>query len=125
MNEEIKLEYMHLCDYALQGKDNKVSLIGIFDFFLRTKAPSFFIATKISVNKKSKYEFLFEIKSKDDKETIFKAPEPIVVPEDASALSYNLLVSLNKIDFKNSGDYKVLVHVDGKYSIEGISFEVK
>lgn len=125
MNEDIKIEYMHLCDYASPGVDNKVNIIGIFDSFLKTTASNFFIATRISAKVKAEYKILFEIKSEDDKQTIFTAPAPIIIPESAPTLNFNLLASMNNIDFKTPGKFKVLINVNGKYFGEGLAFEVK
>ncbi len=105
MNEDIKLEYMHLCDYASQANAGKINLLGIFDNFLLTPmTPDFYIAAKISVNKKITYTVSFEIKSKIDGSKIFVDPNPIIVPENRATLNFNILKLIKNVQFKNVGD---------------------
>lgn len=105
MNEKIKLEFMHLCDYASPGLDNKLNIMGIFDFFFRPKALDFFIVTKITVKTKASYKVSFEIKSKEDSTKVFIDNNPIQIPADAPTLEYNILKQMRGVDFGGSGQF--------------------
>src|SRR3989338_3013625 len=116
MNQEIKLEYLHLCDFASPALMGKVNLLGIFDSFLapQPKGPeSFYIATKISVKTKAKYKISFEIQSnKYGRKIDIIDNKPIETLENFPQLSFNILKLMKNIDFKEFGEYKFIVLVN-------------
>jgi hypothetical protein len=129
MNKEIKLEYMHLCDFASPAESGKINLLGIFDSFLAPKAPDFYIAAKISVETKAEYKVSFEIQSKKDNSKIFIDPNPIVIPANTPILNYNILKLIKELDFKDFGEYTFTVLVNdfpiGYKQIEVKKLEIK
>ena len=112
MNQDITLEYIHLCDYASLANNGKVNLLGIFDLFLATKVTDFFIATKIRVKTKVEYKISFEIQSSKNNEKIFIDPTPITIPSTTPTLSFNILKQIKGLDFKDFGDYKLVILVN-------------
>ena len=124
MNEQIKLEYLHMCDYACQAINNKIDLIGIFDYFTALKAPDFFIAARISVPINSKYVVSFDIISKEDNKRVYADPNPITIPDNAPGLNYNILKSMKNVDFKNFGEFSIRMFVNN-LPLEDKIFTVK
>ncbi len=115
MNEDIKLEYMHLCDYAGPALNGKVNLVGIFESFFMIKESSkvqdFYVASNIKVKTKTDYKISFEIQSAKDSEKIFADKNPIII-QNAPTLNFNILKQFKDIVFKDFGVYKFIILVN-------------
>lgn len=115
MNEEIKLEYMHLCDYVCPAVNGKINFIGVFESFFMQKESSkvadFYIAFNITVKNKIDYKISIEIESIKDNEKIF-VDSPIIITKDAPTLAFNVVKQMKDITFKNFGDYKIIIKVN-------------
>ncbi len=122
--QEIKLEYAHLCDYAVGALNQKVNIMGIFDVFFTTKAPDFYVAIRISVKEKADYKISFQIKSDTDNEIIFSDNTPSMIPKTVPVLNFNILKQFKGIDFKKMGNYKLIIFVND-LPIGFMSIEVK
>ena len=117
MNEEIKLEYLHLCDYACPAFNGKINLLGVFEsFFMQkelSKMADFYVALNIKVKARIDYKISFEIQSGKDNEKIYVDKEPIMIKKDTlPVLSFNILKPIKEIVFKDFGDYKFIVLVN-------------
>ena len=115
MNEDIKLEYMHLCDYASPAINNKINIIGIFDNFIISKESmffDFFIALRLSVKNKGKYTITFDIQSSKNADKIQFENKPIEIPENLNLLNFNILKQIKNLSFRESGYYKFIVLVN-------------
>lgn len=115
MNQDITLEYMHLCDYASPAINSKINLLGIFDSFIKSaevKLFDFYIAAKINVKEKSKYQVSFEVISTKNNKKIFADPNPIQIPKNAPTLNYNIIKQIKGFNFPDFGEYefKILVN---------------
>lgn len=135
MNEDIKLEYMHLCDYAAPALNGKVNLSGIFESFFMPKESSeiadFYIAFNIKVIKKIDYKISFEIQSSKSNEKIFIDKNTLTITSNAPTLSFNILKQIKGADikFKEFGVYKFVIIVNdlpiGFNTVEVKQLEVK
>jgi len=113
MNEEIKLEYMHLCDYASPALLGKINLMGIFESIFSPKAPDFFVAVKISAKAKTEYKVSFEIQSEKDNTKIFVDENPIIIPNNNNEPNFTFIKLMKNIDFKDFGSYRILIIING------------
>ncbi|MFZ2150275.1 MAG: hypothetical protein WAV15_03910 [Minisyncoccia bacterium] len=114
MNQEIKLEYIHLCDFASPAPSGKVNLLGIFDSFLATKAPDFYVVVKIiNAEPQKEYKISFEVVSVNDNKRIYVDQNPIQIPSTNTNSTFNILQLIKNLDFLSFGTYKITALVDG------------
>lgn len=114
MKKPAKLNYIHLCDYALASERNKVSAIGIFDHIafnsLPNQHPIFYVVASVGMLKKDKqsHNLTVRISSPDGAEL---AKANVKLNTEKTQIAY-LIASLANKTFTLIGDHKVGVYVD-------------
>ena len=115
MKKPAKLNYIHLCDYALASERNKVSAIGIFDHIafssLSNKHPVFYVVASIEMCKKDKKTHDLAITMSNPDGTELARAANIKFKTEKSQIAYFIVSFVNKT-FSLIGDHKVEVYVD-------------
>lgn len=103
----LKVKYFHLCDYAFITKDNKVSLIGIFDRALVRSVPTvinpFHIVTVLGSEAAARTELETTITDPDDK-VVFKGKGPVTV---GAGKNFNFLLGIAGFRVEKPGTYTI------------------
>jgi hypothetical protein len=110
----MKLDYLTLCDYATVSKENKLSVIGIFDQLLVDKIPvnhpSMYIVGILSGEIDSNYSVVVEIKDPSGKQLFVSSSLENTFGTNGRS---NLLISLNSFPIPTSGRYSITVETKG------------
>lgn len=125
--DNIKLNFVHLCDNAFLSNEGKINIIGNFNIIgiKRTDdslAHSFFVVTNFTVTS-GKYEQEISLIRDEDNEVILNKK---IQQEPFQKEDMGLILNLN-VKFPSSGVYKVVIKINGKsyYERELIVKEVK
>jgi len=122
--DNIKLNFLHLCDAASVDSLGKINILGIFTKVFLPKIPSkflkFTIVGNISFQKLSESKLKIEIKIFDQNKIEVQIASPIALefkaPEKGKNNSgdINIVLDLGNIEFKSFGKYSLIVYADGK-----------
>lgn len=115
-NENIKLNFAHVCENAFLSKNGNLNIIGDFNhLIIKRISPeahlifSFYVVTNFSVDlgKEYKQEFLL-LKSSDRSEILKHA-----IKQKALTQKIGLLTHIN-VTFPETGEYKVVIKLNDK-----------
>jgi hypothetical protein len=117
---EPKLKFAHVCDYAFNGENGKLCVIGIFKNITVQNSeqphPQMFIVTNIAVDTGRDYKQIIKlVKEEKPDENIIKPIEISVgfgKESGQSSVEFGFIGQLNNIKFKESGKYLVKIYID-------------
>ncbi len=122
--DNIKLNFLHLCDAASVDNLGKINILGIFTKVFLPKVPSkflkFTIVGNISFGKLSGTKLKIQIKIFDQKKDGVEIAPPIaldiMLPEKDKDKGgdVNIVLDLGNIEFKSFGKYNLVVYANYK-----------
>lgn len=122
--DNIKLNFLHLCDAANVDSLGKINILGIFTKIFLPKVPSkflkFTIVGNISFKQLSGSRLKIEIKIFDQKKHELEIAQTIVLNlltperEDQDSRDINIVLDLGNIEFKGFGKYNLVIFTNGK-----------
>lgn len=105
-----------LCDYALTGMDQRLSLIGIFNNInfpsLPAAYPQFFVVFVLNLER-AQHEVHLGIVNPSGQQMLPDA-EPVNVDVEVPGAETNLVIGFNNIQFDRQGIYQVQLFVNGR-----------
>ncbi len=105
-----------LCDYALTGMDQRLSLIGIFNNInfpsLPAAYPQFFVVFVLNLER-AQHEVHLGIVNPTGQQMLPDA-EPVNVDVEVPGAETNLVIGFNNIQFDRQGIYQVQLFVNGR-----------
>ena len=111
--ENIKLNFVHVCENAFLSNDGKLNIIGIFNKIITPEFPfvhpKFFIVTSIS-GAPAKYMENIEIISNDNDKILNIQKEISINKEGESA---NFIAQFIGVPFAEEGTYEIKVSING------------
>jgi hypothetical protein len=118
--ENIKLNFLHVCDYASLSEGGKLNVLGIFENVFSDREnvvyPRLFIVSNVSFYKPGSYKQVIKIVDKRKNIDIIKPLEfPITINFDSkkeNESKFGVLGQVDGIRFDGYGDYLVEVFVD-------------
>lgn len=121
--ENIKLNFLHLCDAASIDMLGKINILGIFTKIFLTKVPSkllkFTVVGNVSFQKLSKSKLKIEVKIIDSNKKEVEIKPPIemefMIPETTkeNKSDLNIILDLGNLEFAAFGEHKVIVYANG------------
>ncbi len=117
-NENVKLNFLHICDYASFDQVGKLNILGIFENINSIKFPyqhpQFFVVANISIPTSEEYECVLRITNPENVEiSKFTLPKVKVnVNKGQSETNIGIVGQFNGIKFDNPGQYKIEVLVN-------------
>lgn len=122
--DNIKLNFLHLCDAASVDNLGKINILGIFTKIYLQKIPSkflkFTIVGNISFHNLSESKLKIEIKIFDQNKIEVQVASPIVLEFNApekgknNSRDINIVLDLGNTEFKSLGKYSLIVYAHGK-----------
>lgn len=109
----IKLKFVHVSENAFFSKDNKLSIIGIFDKIFSNNFPALHPAFAISIGmtgKKGIYKIAIEIISPPQKQSIVVVEKDIEIKQDNG--SANFVANIVNLQLPNEGKYIIKIKLD-------------
>jgi len=104
---KVSTELITLCDYALNSKDGKLSIMGIFDRIfvkqLPAKYPRFFIVVVLNGNSTSKHDLSLQLTSPTGKTILPKKEVSVGFGVNGKA---NLITDITNLTLPEIGEYK-------------------
>ena len=105
--KKLTTEIIALCDYALVAKDNKLSIVGIFDEFRVEKFPTGFIdkflVATVHGDPSTPYKLIVEL-HKDNSDHNLLNPTTVNANTSSNG-KHNLIIRLTNVGFEKEGDY--------------------
>lgn len=120
----IKLNFVHLCEYAFVLDNGTAGIIGIFSKVKSKSKPANFSITvilNIDPNDTEKHIIRFVVKAPSGSQAI-KPLEKEIGPAINKNQSLGMIASIQNLRLKEEGKYKVEVIIDKK-KIETLSFD--
>lgn len=113
--ENIKLNFLHVCDYASFGENGKINILGIFEN-IRAKNfpyvhPQLFVVVNISIYKNGEYQNIIQLVNEENVE-LGKIIFPIKVNSKNFPAGVGIMGQLNSIKFEKPGRYYIKVFLD-------------
>jgi len=116
--EDIKLNFLHICDYASFSKEGKLNILGVFkDIKIRTIPavhPQLFIVSNIISIKHADFKETIKIID-DENNEIIKSLEfnlKSASSRKEKQAEFGIVAQINNIKFDKVGQYKVEVFID-------------
>jgi hypothetical protein len=117
----MKLNFVHLCDYAFLGDNGKINLIGIFESFYPKSVPfshsQFFIVTNATVNKSGTVKQLIKIvRNRDNTDIVAPLEFELTAGSvsESGETKVGVLGRLDGVTFEEEGNYTIQVFIDGE-----------
>lgn len=118
--DDIKLNFAHVCDYAFNGENGKLCIIGIFKnvnvLNSNQPHPQMFIATNVSVKSGKDYKqtirLVKEDKPEDDIMPPIEFPFSMSREGNPNEVEVGFIGQINNIKFKDSGVYEFKIYID-------------
>jgi len=117
-NENIKLNFIHICDYASLGEGGKLNVSGIFEN-INVKGfpavhPQMFVVTNIIVKKYGEFKEVIKIIDDEKNDIINPLEFNLKFPSSRQEKQAKLgvIAQLNNIKFEKAGVYKVQIWVN-------------
>jgi hypothetical protein len=113
--DNLKLDFLALCDFAMTSAEGKLSIIGIFDRMFVRDVPSsflrFFIVAIVRGESDSTVKITYLVKTPSKKEAL--NPKEIMVKIGSSGKA-NLTVDVANFPLPEVGEYQLIIKADGK-----------
>lgn len=119
--EDIKLNFLHICDYASFGMGGKLNILGIFESIntpiIPYNHPQMFIVSNISIEKSKKASGyknkIVKLIYEDGTEiSRMEFSLNVKIPKDKERFVIGSIEQLNGIKFEKYGKYKIQIFVD-------------
>lgn len=121
----MKMNYIHLCDFANVDSAGKLNIIGVFDrIFLQTmpsKYPRFTVVVSLDLTSDIEDKNILAIKIYDEKNEELKITPSITINfekpkkiEGKQNPQMNLILEIANIDFTTYGNYKLKILINNK-----------
>jgi hypothetical protein len=120
--DDIKLNFLHICDYASFGDGGKLNILGIFKNINAPKFPvvhpQLFVVTNVNIAKSGNFKETIRIIDEDNNDIMvspleFKLSSTEGLKKDGKA-ELGVVAQVNNLRFSKTGDYKVQVYIDNK-----------
>jgi len=118
-NENIKLNFLHVCDYASLSEGGKLNVLGTFESISPKEFPythpQLYVVTNVSIKKPGNYKQFIKILRERDNQEIIKPFEfgiSISEPKTLGEAKVGVIAQLNNIKFEESGRYLVQIFID-------------
>lgn len=130
--ENVKLNFVHVCDYAFFGEADKVNILGIFKKINVIKLPAIhpqmYIVTNITVDKGKEYKGIIKLVGEEDEVEVIK-PLQFSISSPTAGSGKNkaelaFIGQINNVKFENEGKYLFRIYVN-ETLIDEVSLEVK
>lgn len=113
--ENVKLNFVHICDYASFSEGRKLNILGIFKNINAVKFPvihpQMFIVVNITVNTAGAYKEVIKfIREEDDVEII--KPLEFNITANKGNSEFGVFGQINSVKFDKDGIYKFKVYVN-------------
>jgi len=118
-NKEIKLNFLHICDYASFDQMGKLNILGLFETInsiqFPYQHPQFFVVANLSISNSREYECVIRIIDLDKIEiNKFVLPKvKINLNKNQSNTNLGIVGQFNGVKFEKPGKYTIEVMVDG------------
>lgn len=114
----MKLHYVLLADHAFLSIDKKVNIIGIFETINAAKFPvdhpKFVVIGSIFPDKTNFKLNLDLINDKGISLMKNTNEKEIALPAEGGSRNFNFIIEMLNTTFPESGEYKIVINVDGK-----------
>ena len=125
--ENIKLNFVIICDNAIIAEDNKsLYILGVFDTIFADRFPARHPRFSIVVNVSGdpgEYPIIIKIKHKDTQEKIVELPTKLYI--SGTGRKAQFIGTFLNIQFKNEGEYVGEVFINDKLQDLTTNFFVK
>lgn len=117
MQQKSTLNFLLLCDYAVLGKEEKISAIGIFQRISPKQYPythsKFFVVFNTSINSKGSHQLSIALNKKKDGKEIQKI---VFSPFEVTQKDYvaQAIGEFSQTMFEGHGEYSLNVFLDNK-----------
>jgi len=125
-NENIKLNFLHVCDYVSFDKSGKLNILGIFENIGVKKFPAvhpqMFIVTNIIVKKHGEFREVIKIIDDENNNIVDPLEFNLKFPSSRQEkqVKFGAIAQLNNIKFEKAGVYKVQVWVNNSQLDESL-----
>lgn len=113
--DKLSLEFLILCDYALVSRENKLSILGIFDHIfvnnIPTRNPKMVIVGVLKGKSKVKYSLSILLKDPSGSKIFQRQNLSVVLGDDGNS---HLIAEMNYVPFSSVGDYSIEILENGK-----------
>lgn len=118
-NENFKLNFLHVCDYASFSEGGKLNILGVFENINASKVPyihsQMFIVLNILIKKAGNYKKIVTRFIQDSNKTEIartEFPMNMKMPSAKGEFRIGSVGQLNGVKFKEYGEYKIQIFVD-------------
>lgn len=111
----INIEYVHICDRVIVGKNEGLSIIDTFDKIIAPSFPAVHLRLTVVVGirgPKGEYSLTVSIINKDNGKTIVRGESVIGISKNGDAARF--FGQFNGIRFEHSGEHQVVVNIDNQ-----------
>ncbi|KKQ42613.1 MAG: hypothetical protein US60_C0015G0024 [Microgenomates group bacterium GW2011_GWC1_37_8] len=112
---ELTLDFLSLCDYAVISRENKLSILGIFDQIfvnsLPSQHPKMFLVGILKGEPASTHNLQLLLKDPLDKDVLPNQELKVKLGTNGNS---NFIAELNNLPIKLTGAYKIELFVDKK-----------
>ncbi len=120
-NENAKLNFLHVCDYASLSEGGKLNVLGTFESMSSKETPyvhpQFYVVTNVSVKKFGNYkQFIKLTRDRDNQEIIkpFEFGMSVSEPKGTGQAKIGIIAQLNNIKFEEFGAYSIQIYIDSE-----------
>ncbi len=125
-NENIKLNFLHLCDYASFGEGGKLNILGIFKNINIPKFPAthpqLFIVANVIITKPGNYKEIIKIIDDENNNIItpleFNLTFPLGRKEKQAELG--VVAQVNNLRLSKEGNYRIQIYINEQLIGEAI-----
>lgn len=118
-NENFKLNFLHVCDYASFSEGGKLNILGIFESINTPKIPyvhpQMFVVLNILIKKTSNYKkIVTRFVQSDNKVEIARVEIPMNIKTSSAKGEFRVgsIGQLNGVKFEKYGKYVIQIFVD-------------
>jgi len=120
MENKIKLNFLHVCDYASFGEGGKLNILGIFENITPKSTPyvhpQMFIVSNISFTRSEDIKEIVKIVSDSNVEVAkLEIPISIKIPTGKKIANIGFLGQFNGVKFEKFGKYKIQILINDEF----------
>ncbi|MBP8994833.1 MAG: hypothetical protein KBG30_13635 [Bacteroidales bacterium] len=125
-NENIKLNFLHLCDYASFGEGGKLNILGIFKKINITKFPAthpqLFIVANVIVTKPGSYKEIIKIIDDENNNIIKPLEFNLTFPSGRKEkqAEFGVVAQVNNLSLSKEGNHRVQIYINKQLIGEAI-----